>query len=291
MRKLWFTLCLGAGLTAGALSAQAPEDIARPQSSAQTPQENPTNPQNTAAAPDHTGFKRQEAPPPGNFLIEPGTRILLNMINSISTKTAAVGDRIYLETAFPVLSAGKVVIPQGSWVQGTVTQVKRPGKVKGRGELYVRFDSLTLPNGVSRDFRGRIGALDARSTEQVDREEGKIKAPGNKGGDAATIAQTAGLGAGIGTIAGTANGHYGTSAGIGGAAGAAAGLAGVLLSRGPDATLTRGTSMEMVLDRPLSFNESELDFSHVPPRAGLADGGGPQSQQPSSRPIWRPWPF
>jgi len=34
----------------------------------------------------------------------------------------------------------------------TVTQVKKPGRVKGRGELYVRFDTLTLPNGVCRDF-------------------------------------------------------------------------------------------------------------------------------------------
>jgi type IV secretion system protein VirB10 len=223
-------------------------------------------------------------------VIEPGTRILLNMINSISTKTVAVGDKIYLETAFPVLSNGKLIIPQGSWVQGTVTQVKRPGRVKGRGELYVRFDSLTLPNGTTRDFRGRIGAMDGRSTEEVDREEGKIKAQGNKKDDATKIAQTAGAGAGVGTIAGAASGHYGMGAGIGGAAGAAAGLVGVLLSRGPEATLTKGTTMEMVLDRALSFEDSELDFSKVPPRAALSDGG-PEQPQPGSRPGWRPWPL
>lgn len=280
MRKLCLSACLAAGMAAGALSAQTPED-AHPKSA---------EPQQAPSQPDQPGFKRQETAPPGSFVIEPGTRILLNMINSISTKTASVGDRIYLETAFPVLSNGKVVIPQGSWVQGTVTQVKRPGRVKGKGELYVRFDSLTLPNGVTRDFRVRIGAMDGRSTEDVDREEGKIKAPGNKKGDATTVAETAGAGAGIGTIAGVASGHRGMGAGIGGAAGAAAGLAGVLLSRGPDATLTKGTTMEMVLDRPLSFRESELDFSHVVPHAALSDGG-PQQPQPSSRPGWLPWPL
>lgn len=290
MRNIGFTLCLAVGLSTGMLWAQAPEDVSPPRPAAAAPHQDSAAPPETAAAPDQAGFKRQATPPPGSFVIEPGTRILLNMINSVSTKTAAVGDRIYLETAFPVLSGGKVVIPQGSWVQGTVTQIKRPGRVKGKGELYVRFDSLTLPNGVSRDFRGRIGAMDGRSTEQVDRQEGKIKAPGNKAGDATTIAETAGAGAGVGTIAGAAAGNYGMGAGIGGAAGAAAGLVGVLLSRGPDATLTRGTSMEMVLDRPLSFKEGELDFSHVVPRAALADGG-PQSSQPASRPTWRPWPF
>jgi type IV secretion system protein VirB10 len=283
MQKLCLSVCLAGGIAAGVLSAQAPEDISRPP--AAEPQQ-----EQSAPASGHTGFKRQETSPAGSYTVDAGTRILLNMINSVSTKTAAVGDRIYLETAFPVLSNGKVVIPQGSWVQGTVTQVKRPGRIKGRGELYVRFDSLTLPNGVTRDFRGRIGAMDGRSTEDVDREEGKIKAQGNKKGDATTIAQTAGAGAGVGTIAGAATGHYGMGAGIGGAAGAAAGLVGVLLSRGPDATLTQGTTMEMVLDRTLSFQDSEVDFSHAPPRSALSNGG-PEQSQPASRPVWRPWPL
>jgi hypothetical protein len=55
-------------------------------------------------------------------------------------------------------------------------------------------------------------------------------------------------------------------AGIGAAAGATAGLVGVLLSRGPDAVLARGTSVEMVLDRQLEFTENEIDFSNAVPR-------------------------
>src|SRR6185312_525327 len=227
------------------------------------------------ATPEQSGFKRAEEPAApahnaGSYVVPEGTHILLSMINSVSTKQAAVGDRIYLETAFPILANGQIVIPQGSWVEGTLTQVKRPGRVKGRGQLYVRFDSLTLPNGVSRDFRARIGAMDGRSTEQVNKDEGKITSAGNKGGDAATIAQSVGAAAG----------HYGMGAGIGGAAGAAAGLAGVLLSRGPDATLTKGTTMEMVLDRPLTFTKSEVDFRNAAPRPPMADSGsGPEQPQ------------
>src|SRR5438874_11537768 len=94
-----------------------------------------------------------------DFVVEPGSKIPLSLINSVSTKHSAEGDRVYLETVFPILVNGKIVIPPGSYVAGTVTQVKRPGRVKGRGELYVRFDSLTLPNGVTRDFRARVGSL------------------------------------------------------------------------------------------------------------------------------------
>ena len=211
------------------------------------------------------------------YRITTGTRVPLNLINSISTKQAAEGDRVYLESVFPILVDGKIVIPPGSYVAGTVTQVKRPGRVKGRAELYVRFDSLTLPNGVTRDFRARIGGLDGRASEQLDREEGKVTGEGNKGGDARTVGEVAAGGTTIGAIAGSAAGHTGLGAGIGAAAGATAGLVGVLLSRGPDAILAKGSTIEMVLDRPLFFDESEIDFAAGPyRRSGASDGPGPQ---------------
>ena len=47
-------------------------------------------------------------------------------------------------------------------------------------------------------------------------------------------------------------------AGVGAAAGATAGLVAVLLSRGPDAVLAKGTTLEMVLDRPLQFTPEEI---------------------------------
>ena len=181
-------------------------------------------------------------------LVEPGTRIPLNLINSISTKHAAEGDRVYLESVFPILVRGRIAIPPGSYVMGTVTQVKRPGRVKGRGELYVRFDSLTLPNGVTRDFRGRIETLDGRSTERLDKSEGKIESDSNKGSDARTVGEAAAAGTSIGAIAGSVAGRTGMGIGIGAAAGATAGLIGVLLTRGPDAVLAKGTTLEMVLD-------------------------------------------
>src|SRR5436189_4151702 len=163
-------------------------------------------------------------PAPALFTVEIGTKVPLALINSISTKHSAEGDRVYLETVFPIMVNGRIVIPPGSYVAGTVTQVKRPGRVKGRGELFLRFDSLTLPNGVTRDFRARIGTMDGRASEEFDRAEGKIKSEGNKTGDARSVGEATAAGASIGVIAGGASGgHYGMGAGIGAAAGAAAG--------------------------------------------------------------------
>jgi type IV secretion system protein VirB10 len=240
-------------------------------------QEPPTAPQPTA--PPQGGFKQRQAPSgSGTYQVAPGTHILLNMINSVSTRQAVVGDRIYLETAFPVMSSGRIIIPQGSWVTGTVTEVKRPGRVKGRGELQVRFDSLTLPNGVTRDFRSDLGSVDPRDNETLKRENSAIKGPGNKAGDLGTVAETTTAGTVIGSGIGAAAGNVARGAGMGVGAGAAAGLLGVLMTRGPDATLSKGSTVEMVLDRPITFDGSDLDFGNAPPRATLSEGGGTQRQ-------------
>ena len=213
---------------------------------------------------------------PDAYTVTTGTKIPLSMINSISTKYAEEGDRVYLQTVFPILDHGRVVIPPGSYVEGTVMHVKRPGKVKGRGEFYLRFDSLVLPNGTTRDFRARLDDLDGRAKEKLDKKEGNIKSEGDKAGDTRTIAETTAAGAGLGGLAGVSAGHAGMGTAIGAGAGAAAGLLTVLLTRGPDAILARGSTVEMVLDRPLRFQTAELNFNSSTPPLNVSDGPGPE---------------
>ncbi len=206
----------------------------------------------------------KDAPKQENWVVKSGTRIPLVLVNTISTKNAREGDRVYLQTSFPVAVSSRIVIPQGSYVTGTVTQVKRPGRVKGRGELYVRFDTLMLPNGVERDFRGTVSGVDGDDTAKIQGKEGKIEGEPTKGHDVGTAAETAATGATIGGISGGGKG-----AAIGGGIGGAAGLGAVLLTRGPDLRLPRGTSVEMQLDRELSFNRDELIFVGSAPPAAL----------------------
>ena len=219
----------------------------------------PDAPAPTAPASSGPTTRLGPAQAPAEIVVPAGTKVPLALVNSLSTKHSGEGDRVYLQTTFPVVINGRIIIPRGSYVAGTVTEVKRPGRIKGKGELFLRFDSMTLPNGTTRDFRARLGGADPQSGE-FDREEGKIRGEGNKAGDAATVAKTTGAGTAVGGIAGSAAGHPGMGAGIGAAAGAAAGLATVLLSRGPDLVLPKGSAFEMVLDRNLRFKESELGF-------------------------------
>ena len=180
-------------------------------------------------------------PAPGmapDITVPTGSRVLLQLVNEVSTKHAKDGERVYLRTAAPVAVEGRVVIPRGSDVQGTITHTKPAGKVSGKGELFLRFDSLILPNGVSRDFHARPPG-----------EEGKV--PGNgKSADARTVMMGTGMGATIGAITRGLPG-----AAVGGGIGA---LAGVLLSRNQDVMLRPGTHVEMVLDRDLVFHPDEI---------------------------------
>jgi len=223
------------------------------------------------------GLIERPAAPEGGVVVPVGTRVPLMLINSISTKHAAPGDKIYLESVYPVVVDGKILIPPGTYVSGSVTSSKRPGRVKGKGELYLRFEQLILPNGTIRDLTGRVGALDGRSPEGFDRDEGKITSESNKGGDARTVGEATGAGATIGVIAGAAGDRPGLGVGLGSAVGAAAGLIGVLATRGPEAVLERGTQVDMVLDRNIYFSQEEVTFADPLRRPGgnFDAGAGP----------------
>ncbi len=195
-------------------------------------------------------------PMTSEYVVAAGTHVLLRLTNPVNTKSAAPGNRIYLETAVPVFVNGRLIIPVGSYVAGTVTDAKRAGRVKGKSALTLEYDSLTLRNGTSRDFHARPDSVDTKGN--LDKSEGTITGDSNKGGDAGRVATTTAAGTGVGAIAGSAAGHIGAGAGIGAGVGAIAGIASVLGTRGPDVILPAGTTMDMVLDRDLHYTEGEL---------------------------------
>lgn len=217
-------------------------------------------PTSTAAAapsvePGSTLARRPEAPEravPERYTIEQGTHILLTLTNPISTKDSKDGDPVYLTTSIPVARGGEIVIPRGSYVRATVSKSKPAGHGANKGELYLRFDSLTLPNGVTRDFHARLTSADA-GTGKVDPDEGKISGPG-KNTKPGEVGRDVGIGSMGGVLIGGAAGHPITGLGIG----AAAGMAAVLLGKNKDVVLPRGTSVEMVLDRDLYYTPADL---------------------------------
>jgi hypothetical protein len=257
MRKRWEILAVTVFLAGGgALAAQqeqqqtAPLPAAQPASSASP---NPSSPE--------------------RLMVPSGTRLPLILHSAITTRNAHAGDPVYLETVFPVVINDKILIPAGSYVEGEIQEAKRPGKVKGRGEIRIRLNTIILTNGYTVSFNAIPANAGTGGNESTD-SEGKIKGDSDKGTDVGTVAKSAGIGAGIGAIAG----RSGKGAGIGAGAGAAVGLATVLLTRGPELELPRGTTLDAVLDRALYLDASRINFTDPGHASSMP---GPPNREPT----------
>jgi type IV secretion system protein VirB10 len=193
-------------------------------------------------------------PPLPPVVVPAGTRIPLTLKQGISTRNARVGDPIYAETVFPITQDNSIVIPPGTFVQGTIRGITRPGRVKGRAQLQMSFTSMIFPNGYTLLLPGAVEGMPGSKDTDMKGSEGTIQQAGSKGKDVQTIASTTLPGAGIGAIA-----DGGKGAGIGAGVGGAVGLATVLLTRGPDVQLDTGASVEMVLERDIEVDRSRAN--------------------------------
>jgi hypothetical protein len=195
---------------------------------------------------------------PGQKITVPsGTRLAVVLENGISTRSARAGDSLYFHTSFPVTANNRIVIPVGSYLRGSLLESKRPGRVKGKGEFRLRLESLIFPNGYTVDLLAAPRSADTGGKETTD-SEGKVTSGGGKGKDAGTVATTTVTGAGIGAIGGGGKG-----AGIGAGIGGLIGLGAVLLTRGPEAELPRGSTMDIVIERDLTLDSSYIQFSNI----------------------------
>lgn len=188
--------------------------------------------------------------------LPPGTKIPLALKHAITTKTAHDGDAVYAQTAFPIVVNDRVIIPAGSYVQGSISNVKRPGRVKGRAEILVHFNTLIFPNGYTLLLPGAVDnvpGLDNGKMKQNDKE-GTIQGDSSKGKDAQTIAKDAGYGGLAGIGVGAAKGAPIEGGALGGAAGGLVGVATVLFTRGPELRLEAGSTVETVLERPITVD-------------------------------------
>jgi hypothetical protein len=224
---------------------------------------------------------------PGPEVVVPeGTMLSVTLTTFLNTRSSHVGDTFYAETAYPVWINQQLVIPRDSLIRGTVTEVVRPGKIKGRGRLALRIDSVQLPNGVSRNLIASLQGIHSPGVEKLDPGREVVETDSSKGTDAGILAVTAGQGAMIGAIA---DGGQGTAIGAG--AGAAVGIATVLLSRGPDLILEPGTQFDLRLKQPMRFAYGEISFN-----SGQADTPRRNPPRPAYQrrdrqtPYQRGWP-
>jgi hypothetical protein len=167
-------------------------------------------------------------------VILPASSVIgLQVETSTSTERARIEDRVDARVSRDVMAAGRVAIPAGSRVIGSVTTVERGGKVKEQARLGIRFHTLVLADGTQVPLH----------TEQVLRMGDERGASSTKKIGGAAVG-----GAILGAILGGGKG-----AAAGGAIGAGAGTAAVMAGDRSAATLRQGEYLNIKLSSPATI--------------------------------------
>ena len=168
----------------------------------------------------------------GSFVVPNGTQIVAVLNNDISTQNVQEGDRFTMT----VRSPGQY---EGATIEGSVLNVDRGGRITGRSELTMDFDTIRLRDGRSYRFAGIL--------ESVRTPEGEVVKIDNEGAvresnqTEKTVTRTA-IGTAVGAIIGAIAGG-GKGAAIGAAIGAGAGAGSVYVQGRNDLELSSGTEV------------------------------------------------
>lgn len=204
---------------AGSPEATTPKGVATSGDAAKAPAGGPNAP-----APAAAEFREVTLPA--------GTVLPVDLGTTVGSDISRIEQPVEGTLRRAVTSGGIEVLPAGTAVSGHVTAARRPGKVKGRGYIAMRFTRIDTPGAGSTQM----------STATISRT-----APATKEKDALKIIAPAAAGAVIGRIAGD-KGDARKGAVIGGAAGTGY----VLATRGKDVQLAKGSDLAVKLTAPLT---------------------------------------
>ncbi len=176
-----------------------------------------------------------------------GTEFKLQLFTGINSKTSRKGDRVITRLYEPVYYEDQQVLPKGVRIDGHISEIQKARRRGKPGDLYVIFDTLTLPNGQKVALQGSLTEIfssDSKSTSTVD-AEGDLKGAGPSRKEQAIIA-----------VAPTAAAGAAGGIGAGIAVGVGSAIAAYVLPHGKQAVLMAGSLIGMRLDRDLTITLS-----------------------------------
>ncbi len=195
-----------------------------------------TRPAVQPEAPERPAPEPEPVAPPAPEFVEltvPADAVMgLQLETTVSSDRAKVEDAVEARVTRDVRVGGRVAIPAGSIVHGTVTDVQRGGKVRERARLSIRFHTVVLGDGDRLALR----------TDAITREGA---APGRE--SAAKIGGAAIGGAILGAILGGGKG-----AAIGAGVGAGGGTAAVMAGDRNTVTIPAGSTVSVRIQQPVS---------------------------------------
>lgn len=177
----------------------------------------------------------------GTFVVPNGTQLVAALNNELSTQNAQENQRFTMTVRSPSEY-------DGATIEGYVTSVNRGGRITGRSEMTLDFDTIRLRDGRSYRFAGILESVRTPSGEVVKVDnEGAVRESDQT---TKTVTRTA-IGTAVGAIIGAIAGG-GKGAAIGAVVGAGAGAGSVYIQGRNDLELTTGTEVTVRATGPKS---------------------------------------
>jgi hypothetical protein len=234
--------------TPHATSGTAKTQTQKPAAVTPSPQPTPEPTLPAATTPVPTPAADVALPPPPDETVPPPTEtpkprfeeltvvensvIGIHLLQSISSATAKVEDKVTAKVTRDVMVGGRAAIPAGSTLEGNVTSVNPGGKFRERARLGIKFTALVLPDNTRQPIQ----------TEALFREG---EAPASEA--TSKVGASAAIGAILGAVIGGKKG-----AAIGAGAGAAGGTAAVAAGGRNDAVFAANAPLTVRLTSPVT---------------------------------------
>jgi hypothetical protein len=177
------------------------------------------------------------------YSIPAGTTLHCRLTQTLSTKLNSQGDLFAATVSEPLIINGREVIPVGSRLEGRVSWMARPGRVKGVGQMRLSADRISLPDGRTFPLSALLMSAYGAEGAKVWGEEGVVKGPSSR---LKSFEEIGGLAAG-GGIVGLLFSHPVVGMTFGGTAG----FVDRMRRRGQDLNLPQGTQLNYQLTREL----------------------------------------
>jgi hypothetical protein len=175
----------------------------------------------------------------GDVGVPQGTRLVATLDNALSTQNAHAEDRFTITTRSPSQYEGAVI-------EGTVASVNASGRLSGRADMALNFESIRLRNGRTYSFAGVIESIRTPDGETIRVDsEGTVE----ENSQTEKTVQRGAIGAALGAIIGAVTGG-GKGAAIGAAIGAVGGAGTVIVEGRDQLDLPRGTELTIASSLP-----------------------------------------
>ena len=181
-----------------------------------------------------------------DFVVPNGTQLTAVLTTGlISTKSSIDGDRFTMEVRSPSNFDGAII-------EGRVIKPENSGRVTGRANVTLDFDTIRLRNGRTYRFAGILDGVRAANGDNVKvNNEGTVR---DSNQTTKTVTR-AGIGAALGALIGAIAGG-GQGAAIGAAIGAGAGAGTVFIEGRDNIELGTGSEFTITASSPANLNSN-----------------------------------